>query len=268
MKIHSRLFASTILCSVLAACGGGGNDDASQPEAAAVEPVLVTAEVNTGSVSAPFVRSASARSMIMGVGSQSFGAMSTSAQEAGGAMTTLGTTVASGTVVTKEISGDANVAQGRWIAGTFTSTSGAVVLTGTDNKAYHYVAFNDLATLPSAGSATCDAGKFTAPGRDSGSATANFGTTSGNASIAFGPAGAAVTGSITATAGASVGTTSLNTTLAGATSMSLTGSLLNAGSGAAVTLGKDGAGYLLVIGYKTVLANGSKYTGVGYFRCS
>lgn len=268
MKNHPRLLASTILCCVLAACGGGG-DDASTPAAAAPVPEVTTAGVNTGSVSAPFVRSANARSILLGIGAQSFGVLSTSIQDANGVMTTIDSNVLSGATVTKDISGDANVAQGRWVAGTYTSGSGSVVLTGTDNQAYHYVAYNNLAAFPTTGSAACDAGKFTAPGRESGPSTANFGTASGSAAITFGVAGATVSGSIVVTAGASTGTASLNSSLAGVTSLGMSGTFLSGGSGAVVGIGSDGGtGYLVAVGVRSLQSDGSKYIGVAHFRCS
>jgi hypothetical protein len=88
-------------------------------------------------------------------------------------MTTLNSNVLSGTSATKDISGDANFAIGRWAAATVITASGADTLTGNDNKAYHYLVFNTLSALPTTGSATCDAGVFTAPTSVSGGAASS-----------------------------------------------------------------------------------------------
>lgn len=269
---------AVLAISILAACGGGGGDGgdggsntvagttppATTPPAETTPPAATTppASANTGSVSASFVRSSAARYMLLGIGSQSFGVLNDSVQDGTGAMTTLNANVLSGTTAVKEISGNANVAQGRWSMGTVTKSSGAETLTGTGNAAYHYVAYNTSAAYPTSGTASCDAGNFTAPNYIGGSAsTTTLGATTGNAAITFGTAGATVSGALNTSAGGSSGVASLNVTVPTPTSLSFAGST-------PVGVGADGTnGYLVLAGYTVTLSNGSKYQGIASFRC-
>lgn len=163
-KILIPALLSLLSLLLLQACGGGGGGGAAfpiaPPSAADAPPAPPPATADSGSVSAPFEPRPGARHMLLGVSSQSFGTLTQSTQAASGAMTKLNDTTLTGATTTKEISGDANFALGRWVAGTVTRSSGAETLTGTDNRAYHYVAFNALPALPTTGSASCDAGVF------------------------------------------------------------------------------------------------------------
>lgn len=108
--------------------------------------------------------------MLLGIGSQSFGRLTESEQGESGAMVRLNDTTLSGSSSTREISGDANFALGRSTVGSVTTKSGAETLTGNDNRAYHYVAFNGVDALPASGTASCDAGVFTTPTNTKGPA--------------------------------------------------------------------------------------------------
>lgn len=225
---------------------------------------------NTGSVSAPFVRSDASRLIFLGVAIQMIGNLTTAVQDANGVMTTLPSYSLSGSAVTKEISGDTNLAQGRWVAGTVTSSSGALTLTGTDNSAYHYVAYNNLSALPLSGASTCDSGTFTAPTWIGGmpAVPPYTAAVSGSASVAFAPAGATFSGALNVAQGANTGSVSLNGSIATVTNLAITGSFLGGGTGAEVALGTDGGtGQRVVVGYTATLTNGARYHGVGYFRC-
>ncbi|PLY47548.1 hypothetical protein CSZ94_02440 [Janthinobacterium sp. ROICE36] len=236
-------------------------------------PVTPTAAgENTGSVSARFVNGDNSRFIFTSIGLQSSGKASLLVQDASGALSNIGSIVLTGNpAVTREISGDASFAQGRWFKGSFSNSSGATTLSG-NNASAHYIAYNVLAALPATGTFTCDAGTFTAPsytGGSSVSSTAYFATVSGNASLSFDASGAKVALAIDASAGGSTGKVSASTTIASAASSSITGGYLSNGTGAQLMLGDGGAGrYLLIAAYKTPLANGANYQGVATFRCS
>ena len=277
MKNKILLPLSLVLIGMLQACGGGGNNSgfgipAALPNAdrsASDKEPATPASADSGSVSAPFERGATARYQLLGPGSQSFGVLSDSEQSANGAMTKLNSNVLSGNSATKEIAGDANFALGRWAAGTVTRSSGVETLTGTDSRAYHYVAINVLTALPTTGTPTCDAGVFTAPTYIAGSGAQGAGTASGSASLAFDSNGAAVGGTLTVTADGVSTTVSLNSNLATPTSTPITGAFLSAGTGAAIQLGASGTdAYVLAVGYAATLPSGARYQGVAKFRCA
>lgn len=242
----------------------GAASGAAEPTAAA------PANADSGSVSAPFSRGERARYQLLGVGAQSFGLLSQSEQAPGGAMTRLNDNTLTGTSATKEIAGDASFTIGRWAAGIVTRGSGAETLTGTDNRAYHYVAVNELKALLKSGGTTCDAGVFTSPTYVSGgSAEASSGSATGNATLAFGDTGAAIAGSVKVTVGGAVGTVNFDTVVGSPSSTSITGRFLSNGAGAAVTLGDHGGNaYAIAVGYAATLPSGAKYQGIAKFRCA
>ena len=225
----NHAFVLTLIAASLAACGGGGSsspadvkvavnaDKPADPVApvAPVTPVVPTATgENTGAVSARFVKGDSARFVFVSIGLQSNGKAGTLVQDASGALSDINGIVFTGNpAVTREISGDASFAQGRWFKGTFSNAFGATSLTG-NNASAHYVVYNSLAALPASGTPTCDAGTFTAPaymGGASVSPAANFGTASGTASVSFDASGAKVVLAIDASAGGSTGKVSAST---------------------------------------------------------
>ncbi|WP_219114758.1 hypothetical protein [Janthinobacterium sp. UMAB-56] len=283
----NHAFVLTLIAASLAACGGGSSsspadvkvavnaDKPADPVApvAPVTPVVPTATgENTGAVSARFVKGDSARFVFVSIGLQSNGKAGTLVQDASGALSDINGIVFTGNpAVTREISGDASFAQGRWFKGTFSNAFGATSLTG-NNASAHYVVYNSLAALPATGTPTCDAGTFTAPaymGGASVSPAANFGTASGTASVSFDASGAKVVLSIDTSAGGSTGKVSASSSMASAGSSSIVGGYLSGGTGAQLVLADGGAGrYLLIAAYKAQLANGANYQGVATFRCS
>lgn len=282
----NHAFVLTLIAGSLVACGGGGSSSPADPVVAVNPPVTPVAPVtppvvpvtptatgdNTGSISARFVNGDNSRFVFTSIGLQSNGKASTLVQDASGALSTIGSIVLTGNPsVTREISGDAAFAQGRWFKGAFSSSTSATTLTG-NNASAHYVAYNVLAALPASGTFTCDAGTFTAPSYTGGSSVpsgADFGTASGNASMAFDASGAKVVLAIDASAGGSTGKVAASTTIASAGSSSITGGYLSGGTGAQLMLGDGGTGrYLLLAAYKAQLANGANYQGVATFRCS
>jgi hypothetical protein len=254
--------------------GGGGAPMAVAPlsaasGAAAGPAAAAPANMDTGSASAPFVRGERARYQLLGVNAQTFGVLRESEQAASGAMTRLNDTTLTGTAATKEISGDASFAIGRWTAGTVTRSSGAETLTGTDNRAYHYAAVNELKAFPASASTTCDAGVFTSPTSVSGGGTeAASGAATGFATLSFGGKGAAVAGGVKVSVGGAVGTVDFDTVVDAPSVTSVTGRFLSNGAGAAVTLGDHGdKAYAVAVGYAATLPSGAKYQGIAKFRC-
>lgn len=269
---------AVLTACLVAACGGGGGSGSGGTitPASTTSPATPTptpTSMNSGAVSASYVRSNLARYIFLGAGQQLFGSLTTSFQDATGAMTTLNSNVLSGITSVQQISGNANVAQGRWAMGTVTKTSGAETLTSQNSAAYQYVAYNNVATFPTSGAASCDAGQFTAINYVGGtSGTANLGTSTGtgtgNAAIAFGPGGATVSGTFNGSAGGAIGSINIGTTLASTTSLGITGSFLSNGPGAAIGIGTDGTNaYVVVAGYGVMLTNGARYQGVATFHC-
>ncbi|MDN2715823.1 hypothetical protein [Janthinobacterium sp. SUN120] len=289
----NHAFVLTLIAGSLVACGGGGSSSPTDPVVAVNPPVTPVAPVappvvpvappvvpvtptatgeNTGTVSARFVNGDNSRFIFTSIGLQSSGKASLVVQDASGALSTIGGIFLTGNPsVTREISGDAAFAQGRWFKGAFSYSSGATTLTG-NNASAHYVAYNVLAALPATGTLTCDAGAFTAPsytGGNSVSSSAYFGTASGTASVSFDASGAKVALSIDASAGGSTGKVTASTSMGSAASSSITGNYLSSGTGAQLMLGDGGAGrYLLIAAYKAQLANGANYQGMATFRCS
>jgi hypothetical protein len=278
----SCLVLPVLLAATLSACGGGSSSSDTQ---VAVNPALPTNPANpahpvtppaagsdTGSVSAPFVQGLSTRYLLLAVASQSYGALSSVTQDSAGALSEISGVSFSGTpAITRDISGDAASAQGRWFTGTITRSSGATVMSG-NNASAHYSVYNEVAVLPFTGAFQCDAGKFTAPSYTGGASVqpdGYFGTASGSATLSFGSAGAALAMTVDATAGGSNGKASGTGTISSPAMTAISGGFLGGSSGMLLALGDGGTGtYLVTGGYKVVLANGANYQGVATFRCS
>ena len=175
------------------------------------------------------------------------------------------------TAATQEISGDATYAQGRWVQGTVTTASGGTTLTGTSNNAYHYVAFNQLAALPTTGAPSCADGRMTSPTYTGGGApgiAANSGTATATATLSFGATSTTITVSMAAQAGTSSGTVNGSTTITSPAQSGITGSYFGSGAGTQLTMGDGGAGkYIVASAYRVTLANGANYQGVATFLC-
>ncbi|MGK5039109.1 hypothetical protein ACQ4WQ_02080 [Janthinobacterium sp. GB1R12] len=236
-----------------------------------VPPVAIP---DLGAVSAPFVKANVARYMVNTTGGQNSGVLRSVVQDSSGALSEIsGIALTGADAATRNISGDASFAQGRWIKGTVTSASGNYNFEAV-NASTHYVVYNTLTALPASGTVSCDAGVFTAPnyaGGLSGWQTTYFGTASGSGSLAFDASGAKVNVTIDTQAGGSSGQLKGSTVFSPSmpTAMGFTGMYLASGNGMQLMLGDGGPGrYLLVVGYKTTLANGANYQGVATFRCS
>jgi len=279
MKNKIYLSLSLLSLSMLQACGGGSDSGGAGVAPMAAAPVASPAgatpppaAADSGSVSKAFVRSEGARYQLLGVGGQSFGVLSASEQAASGAMTRLNDNTLTGQSATKEISGDESFALGRWVAGTVTRNSGAETLTGTDNRAYHYIALNSLKDFPKeARATTCDAGVFTTPTYVGGGsvAAASTGVASGAATLVFDSEGAVVGGTVKVSAGDAIETVKLDVKVTSASATSISGRFLGGGSGAAIALGDHGSNaYVLAAGYAAILPSGARYTGIAKFRCN
>ncbi|GAB7541236.1 hypothetical protein [Cupriavidus sp. 8B] len=268
-----------IAVAALAACGGGGdgesssgNTSAGQSGSGGTAPGEKPAVTDAGSVTAPFVKAASARYVWNGVGTQSYGSLAGFTQSASGAVTVINGRSLTGDSTTLDINGDAGYAQGRWTKGVVTSGGTTTTLDGVSNAAYHYILANDLASLPASGTYACGAGRFTAPtfvGGTNVGAAAFAGTTSGTATLSFTADGAAVGVTLTSSAGGQQGSVSGNATIKSPSSASLTGTYIGGGAGTQLTLGDGGGGKVLVVApYRVVLANGALYQGIASFACA
>lgn len=204
---------------------------------------------------------------------ENFGYMSDIVQAPSGAVTTLSGNVLSDDGVVIEVSGDPTYAMGRWVAGTVTHDGGVEKLSGTDNRAYHYIAVNAPAQFPKTGALNCDAGMFTTPTYQDigGSGThANSGTATGSATLSFGASGAVIAGVVNVSVSGSTGATSLASTTETVAEPAFTSNYFVGGdSKAVVQIGDAGGGaFHLAVGYRTKLTNGAEYIGVARFRCA
>ncbi|MBB5608659.1 MULTISPECIES: hypothetical protein [unclassified Janthinobacterium] len=261
-----------LLACALSACGGGSSSSDTPAVVNPPPPVTPPASGDTGSVSAAYVQGASPRYMLLNVARQSSGILTRVTQGSNGALSVIADNTFSGTpAVTREISGDASFAQGRWFSGTMTDASGTTILSG-NNASAHYSVYNAVASLPTSGSLQCDAGTYTAPSYTGGAnvqPAAYFGTASGSASVVFGPSGAVLTMTVDATAGGSTGQISGTGTMSRPDMSLIGGGFLGGDSGTLLALGDAGAGrYLVIGGYKVLLANGANYQGIATFHCS
>nr|WP_314606126.1 hypothetical protein [uncultured Janthinobacterium sp.] len=297
----NHAFVLTLIAASLVACGGGSSSSPADPAVTVNSPVTpvipaVTPPVSPpvtppvtpvtppvvppvaipdlGAVSAPFVKANVARYMVNSTGGQNSGVLRSVVQGSSGALSEIsGIALTGAEAATRNISGDASFAQGRWIKGTVTSASGNYNLEAV-NASTHYVVYNTLTALPVSGTVSCDAGTFTAPnyaGGLSGWQTTYFGTASGSGSVIFDTSGVKVNVTIDTQAGGSSGQLKGSTVFSPSMpdAMGFTGMYLASGNGMQLMLGDGGPGrYLLVVGYKTTLVNGANYQGVATFRCS
>lgn len=212
--------------------------------------------------------------MLTSASLQSAGNPTPFTQGSDGAVTVLGGYALTGSpVATQEISGNANYAQGRWDAGSVTSSSGVFPLGGITDDSYHYVVFNKLTSMPANGTLTCDAGKFTKPTYAGGGMivmlAANLvGSSTGNAAVTVDGNGAHVSLSITTTGNGLTSTANLQGTVASVDSSYISGGLGGLGSGGMVTIGDAGNGAVFVVAsYGVALGNNNVFRGVATFTC-
>lgn len=273
MKLNLSLLTLT-LSAALAGCGGGSDSPANASGTDTSGSSNTQAAIsNTGSVEAPFVRGPNARYFLMSVAMQSFGTLSTHTQETNGAIAQLGTASLTGTPnATQEIAGNATFAQGRWNVGTVTTSVGVTTMDGTTNQSFHYLAFNELPSLPTSGALNCSAGKFTAPSYIGGTHTSSkseyVGTSTGSGSIAFDSSGAHVTLNIVATSGNDSATANLAGTVTSQYRTYSVGNLGGLTTAGLVSLGEGANGSVILASfYKVQLGNGRAYQGIASFVC-
>lgn len=164
------IFALSLV--VLSGCGGG---DPATFQATTTTPTVETYVTSSGSVSAPFVANNNFRYLILGPDKDAIGFAGNPALDdrfgggtaadidlaPSGEVKRIGTNSLVDVSTTnkyavQKISGDASFAQGRWSKGVVTNAGGTVTLSGTDNQAFHYLAFNALTAFPAPGSTrTC-----------------------------------------------------------------------------------------------------------------
>lgn len=265
MKNKLFILSSLVPLVLLQACGGGG----SETVAVTVTPGGLTPNVNSGSVSAPFKAGDKPAYLAMSESVRSIGALNPVVQATSGAMKTLGDTVLGDDGVTKDISGDATYAMGRWVFGTVTSKTGSEMLVGNDNRSNHYIVVNTVDEYPASKTLTCASGMFTLPTDVNLNSKAPLGTVSGSANLRFDGGVATIGGTINVSTDGATGSVSLTGTSPTPLKVAVTGSYLSGGAGSATIIGDAGGGaYLMATSYAATLSNGARYLGVAKFRCS
>ncbi|MDR2155650.1 MAG: hypothetical protein LBE78_11635 [Burkholderiaceae bacterium] len=309
--IHVSIMKKTLLITsciaaslfLLQACGGDGDDtNPSDP----VPPIANPDDKDPGeppggvpreqgSVSAPFVQGDASRYIMVSPSGQSFGVLSSSQQTPGGAMTTVGDYQLAGTYDVQDINGDASFAIGRWAKGSVTRDSGpADMLSGTDGRAYHYLAYQGVSEFPPDINSCsdvirdgrpsrlctaigmpplrCTGGSFTKPTYTGGGSKPALTGSSVTGVADISPYGGPrfVSGSLTVNANGETVNLSFPDSLSSPDAMAFTGQALTSnGSGTGVQLAAAGDGaYALVITYAAVTPSGARYIGVGRMNCS
>lgn len=270
--------------AALQGCGGGGDGGAPASEADAASSVSAsipaTPETTSPDSTSPstetppagYVAGPRAGFHMIAPDSSSVGTLDGHVQAANGEMTTVDDYVLSGDFLVKDISQDTHHALGRWVAGTATSRTGTVVLTGADDASYHYYVLNAPMQLPAAGSASCDAGTFTTPtysGWAAGQHTA-AGIASGSMNLQFTAGGVVTAGAIVVSVDGASLAVQLDSTVkeAGEPGFTTDYRLLKQTS-AVVQFGEGGPGaYVIGVGYTAEFSPGVRYVGVAKFRCS
>jgi len=248
--------------------GGSGGDDSGS---GGTTPPPATGN-DQGSVSAPFVATSPSRYMLDYQNGWSNGVLVGTEQATSGAIVGLtrssDAVSLSGSSATKDIAGDASYALGRWVTGTVTTASGADQLTGTDDRSYHYAAYNILASFPATGSYACTLQSATTPTRVSGSG-AMTGVVDGAINLSFDATGANLSGAMTVTVGAETVTAGVPTSIGSPTSLAATGQFYANNTGTGVQVADAGNGnYALMVAYAAKLANTSLYHGIARLSCA
>jgi hypothetical protein len=291
---------------VLSGCGGG---DPATIRTTTTTPTVETYVTSSGSVSAPFVANGNLRYLIIGPDKDAFGLRTNTALSdrfGGGTATDIGLGP-SGEVIrlgsnsladvsttnkyaVQKIAGDASFAQGRWSKGVATNAGGTVTLSGTDNQAFHYLAFNALTAFPAGvATKTCTSLKetgatYVGDTRIGETTTVGVAALGGQVKIEFDGAGNA-TVPINIIAAAQYPSRSFNTVFSESFSFTLANAAVASGSfetsrsfngpglGNMVVLGAGdsaglGAVILLGVAYRVQLDSGFNYQGVISLRCS
>ncbi len=304
--IRTGLGIFAVGLGMLSGCGGG---DPVTVQTTTTTATVATYVTSSGSASPAFSANNNLRYLIIGPGKDILGAYSNAAlndQFGSGTAANIGfgpsgevirlgaNTLADVSTTNKyavqKIEGDATFAQGRWSKGVVTNAGGTVTLSGTDNQAFHYLAFNALTAFPAAGSTkTCTSLKETGASyvgdtRIGETTTVGVAGLGGAVSIVFDGSGNADV-PINVVAASQYPSQSFNTvfqesfrfTLANSAPVSAifqtsrlfsnpnVGNMVVMGAGDAAGLG---AVILLGVAYRVQLDSGFNYQGIISLRCS
>lgn len=282
MMTSIKRAAAVAICltAVLQGCGGGGDGSGAtttQSEPTSSLPATQTpastaaATPSEPATVTPMLAAESAYNFsVSWSGGGSDGPVSEFTQTEDGSITAVNEFSLGSPREIKDISYGPNYALGRWVNGTVTNTSDKTTTQlGADEKSYHYVLVKKLTHFPQAGTFTCDNGVFTTPtlGTFGTSTHPATGIPSGQVTLSFSAAGAAVAGSLQVNTGSSTGTLPLNALHTGGEGSSSAAKDPWVGhADVQLGLGGDGA-YALAFDY-VVKVNNAFYNGVAKFRCS
>ncbi len=303
------IFALSLV--VLSGCGGG---DPVSVQAPTTTSTIATYVTSSGSASPAFVATGNLRYLIIGPDKDAFGVRSNNALKdqfgsgtgadiefgPSGEVVRLGVNTLTDVSTTnkyavQKIAGDATFAQGRWSKGVVTNAGGTVTLSGTDNQAFHYLAFNALTAFPAAGSTrTCTSMKetgatYVGDTRIGETTTVGVGSLGGGVAITF--TTDVASGNVIASVpinvivAAQYPSPSFNTVVSGPFTFTLASAAPASGSfqlsrsfdgpglGNMVVMGAGdsaglGAVILLGIAYRVQLDSGFNYQGIISLRCS
>jgi len=266
--MHSKLVMALASSLFIASCGGGSGSDNAQ---ASTTLDASNASESKSVIDAPFVASVRSRFIYLTDQVQELGGLDGYTQDAGGAVTKLGSVALTGNPVVVDLSGNASFAMGRWSSGTVATSNGTTELQEANGQTAYYLLYNALAAMPAAGSLTCSAGEFTSTLDAGGTSTSadKLGTASGSAGIVIDATGAHVTLHLSNKVGAE------------SVSAAFTGNIRNVSTGIArggffgntqdayMALGDAGSGAVrLVTAYQLILSGGRIYRGVATFACN
>jgi hypothetical protein len=269
MKKTLLLISAAPLLLLQACGGGGGGGDNPNPP-------------NPGDFNAFFQPGSAARFMLVSPTGLSSGTLTSNntRQAADGAMTMLGGNQLTGNYTVQDIAGHASFATGRWTKGSVALGTGTDILTGTDGRAYHYIAYRGVSALPSY-DIFCRDGTFTIPTYTGGGNRAALTGTSagGSVGIVFGDGSGELSGFAIIRVDANGEYASTfpypKQKIDSPSSMISTG-FSDSGSSFAAQL-IDGGGisfgslspnvYALAIAYSVVMPSGARYIGTGRLDC-
>lgn len=289
----TALILSALMLALLQGCGGGGDSDApASPEQPSPvtpdEPPALTID-NDGNVSAPFTRTDFSRYMLISPRASDFGLLTDVAQADSGALLRLNVTRFSDSSATREIAGDASYALGRWVQGTVTDLTGTQTLPGSDDRSYHYAAYNIPARFPATGDYLCAPQIATLPTRASGTGVdtgflgtglcfsaggeveAKWGCPYDRTRFEFNDAGAHFLSGhwMYVTADHESVLVLMPDLIASPDSLATSGEFLDGGTGAAVQITDAGDGnYAIVMAYAAKFESGALYHGVARMSCT
>ena len=231
-----------------------------------------SSSTDQGSVSAPFARGDASDYILVNPLGQSFGVLSSSQQDAAGVMTQLSSNQLSGNYAAQDIAGDTSFAVGRWVKGTVTTSTGTDTLTGTDGRAYHYLAYQVVSALPSNATLHCVGGNYTTPTYTGGGSNAALtgSSVTGTTDITFSNGSGVFSGSLTVNANGETANLAFpSTPLTSPSQTDFSGQYLSSGAGMGVQLADaDNGAYALAIQGAAVMPSGARYISVGRMNCT